>query len=180
MKVLDLRFPKRKVDLATATFCTVQGIRCKPLWFSQDENDPKKLLAAENINRKALEQYAVEATAFATDGALSNMEFEKNHRGENDVALFDFTSLFASENAARIIERKGKRILLCVAGDSLLEVSTRTCTCTYPSSCLQLPHISSVQDKTLVLTYVHVHQHELSYSIKGYNYYLCCTVFERK
>ena len=50
------------------------------------------------------------------------MEFEKNHRGENDVALFDFTSLFASENAARIIERKGKRILLCVAGDSLLEV----------------------------------------------------------
>jgi hypothetical protein len=52
------------------------------------------------------------------------VEFEKNHRGENDVALFDFTSLFASENAARIIERKGKRILLCVAGDSLLEVST--------------------------------------------------------
>ena len=50
------------------------------------------------------------------------MEFEKNHRGEKDVALFDFTSLFASENAARIIERKGKRILLCVAGDSLLEV----------------------------------------------------------
>ena len=50
------------------------------------------------------------------------MEFEKNHRGENDVALFDFTSLFASENAARIIERKGKRILLCLAGDSLLEV----------------------------------------------------------
>ena len=50
------------------------------------------------------------------------MEFEKNHRGENDVALFDFTSLFASENAARIIERKGKKILLCVAGDSLLEV----------------------------------------------------------
>ena len=38
------------------------------------------------------------------------------------MALFDFTSLFASENAARIIERKGKRILLCVAGDSLLEV----------------------------------------------------------
>ena len=43
-------------------------------------------------------------------------------RGEDDVALFDFTSLFASENAARIVERKGRRILLCVAGDSLIEV----------------------------------------------------------
>ena len=38
------------------------------------------------------------------------------------MALFDFTSLFASENAARIVERKGKRILLCLVGDSLLEV----------------------------------------------------------
>ena len=38
------------------------------------------------------------------------------------MALFDFTSLFASENAARIVERKGRRILLCVAGDSLNEV----------------------------------------------------------
>ena len=44
-------------------------------------------------------------------------------RGEDDVALFDFTSLFASENAARIVERKGHKILLCVAGDSLTEVS---------------------------------------------------------
>ena len=39
------------------------------------------------------------------------------------MALFDFTSLFASENAARIVERKGKSILLCVVGDSLIEVS---------------------------------------------------------
>ena len=89
---------------------------------SQDENDPKKLLAPGNIDKKALERYAIEATSYATEGALNATEFEKNHRGENDVALFDFTSLFASQNAARIIERKGKRILLCVAGDSLLEV----------------------------------------------------------
>ena len=46
-------------------------------------------------------------------------------RGEDDVALFDFTSLFASENAARIVERKSRRILLCVAGDSLNEVCVR-------------------------------------------------------
>ena len=43
------------------------------------------------------------------------------------MALFDFTSLFASENAARIVERKGRRILLCVAGDSLNEVCEGLC-----------------------------------------------------
>lgn len=72
-----------------------------------------------------LERYAVEAVTYSTNGELSNLEFEKNHRGENDIALFDFTSLFAAENAARIVERKGKRILLCVAGDTLLEVRAR-------------------------------------------------------
>ena len=69
-----------------------------------------------------MERYAVEAATYSTEGALGDVKFEKNHRGENDVALFDFTSLFAAENAARILERKGKRILLCVAGDTLIEV----------------------------------------------------------
>lgn len=36
--------------------------------------------------------------------------------------MFDFTSLFQSENASRIIERKGKQIFLSLVGDSLLEV----------------------------------------------------------
>ena len=54
---------------------------------------------------------------------MESLEFEKNHRGEDDVALFDFTSLFAAENAARIIERQGKKLLMCLAGDSLIEVS---------------------------------------------------------
>ena len=85
--------------------------------------DPKQLLARENIDRKALEQYAVDTTTFSTKGGLGTLEFEKNHRGENDIALFDFTSMFASENASRIVERKGKKVFLCVAGDSLIEVS---------------------------------------------------------
>ena len=64
----------------------------------------------------------MDAATFSTKGGLSNLEFEKNYKGENDIALFDFTSMFASENASRIVERKGKRLLLCVAGDSLIEV----------------------------------------------------------
>ena len=74
------------------------------------------------MDRKSLECYALEATSYATEGALGDLSFDKNHHGENDVALFDFTSLFASENAARIVERKGKQILLGLVGDSLVEV----------------------------------------------------------
>ncbi|CAI8055970.1 [F-actin]-monooxygenase mical1 [Geodia barretti] len=88
--------------------------------LKKDYNDPKQLLSPSNIDTTALKKYTVEAADFSTEGALP-LTFLKNDRGEDDVALFDFTSLFASENAARIVERKGRRILLCVAGDSLNE-----------------------------------------------------------
>ena len=48
-----------------------------------------------------------------------------NHYGKEDVAMFDFTSMHAAENASRIIERKGKRILMGVVGDTLIEVCER-------------------------------------------------------
>ena len=86
----------------------------------QDYNDPKQLLSPNNIDHKYLEQYAIEAATFSTEEALGSLEFEKNHRGENDVALFDFTSLFAAENASRIVQRKGKKLLVCLAGDHLM------------------------------------------------------------
>ena len=91
--------------------------------YTQDSNDPKQLLSSANIDRTNLETFALEATTFSTEGGLGQVEFETNHRGENDVALFDFTSLFAAQNAARIIERRGKQLLLCLAGDSLINVS---------------------------------------------------------
>ena len=37
--------------------------------------------------------------------------------------MFDFTSIHQAEYSSKIIERKGKRLLLCIAGDVLLEVS---------------------------------------------------------
>ena len=80
------------------------------------------LLSRNNVNQTALEKYAVEAATYSTKGGLTNLQFATNHRGKKDVAVFDFTSLFASEHASQIMERKGKRILLCVVGDTLLEV----------------------------------------------------------
>ena len=96
---------------------------CASFQFQQNFNQSEQLLSPSNVDRKALERYAIEAATFSTEGELGDLEFERNHKGENDVALFDFTSLFAAENASRIVERKGKRILMCLAGDSLLEVS---------------------------------------------------------
>jgi hypothetical protein len=43
------------------------------------------------------------------------------------VALFDFTSIYQAEYAARAISRQGKDLFVCVAGDSLLEVSSCDC-----------------------------------------------------
>lgn len=88
----------------------------------QDKTDPSELLSASNISRTALMTYAKEAAHFSTKGHLCVDEFVINDKGIEDVALFDFTSLFAAENAARIVERRGKRLLLCLVGDSLLEV----------------------------------------------------------
>ena len=36
--------------------------------------------------------------------------------------MFDFTSMFAAENASRVFERNGHKLLNCLVGDSLLEV----------------------------------------------------------
>ena len=42
--------------------------------------------------------------------------------GVPDVALFDFTSMYAAEHAARVVHRRHKELLLVLVGDSLLEV----------------------------------------------------------
>lgn len=79
-------------------------------------------MSRDNISQTALEQYSRDAASYSTNGRLRNLEFATNHRGNHDVAIFDFTSLFASEHASMIMERKGKRLLMGVAGDTLLEV----------------------------------------------------------
>jgi len=53
---------------------------------------------------------------------LPQLEFAVNHYGQPDVAMFDFTSMFAAENASRVIERHGHKLLQILVGDSLLEV----------------------------------------------------------
>ena len=80
------------------------------------------LLSHKNVNQEKLQAYAREAANFSTNGKLPHLDFALNHYGQSDVAMFDFTSLFQAEYAARIIDRNGHRLLLALVGDSLLEV----------------------------------------------------------
>ena len=67
--------------------------------------------------------YAREAADFSTNQQLPFLEYAVNHYGQADVAMFDFTSMFVAENASRVVEKNGHRLLMGLVGDSLLEVS---------------------------------------------------------
>ncbi|KAJ6638608.1 [F-actin]-monooxygenase Mical [Pseudolycoriella hygida] len=87
----------------------------------QDFSDPAELLSAANVNTEKLLDYAKEAAEFSTKYQMPNLEFAVNHYGKPDVAMFDFTSMFASEISCRVTVRKNYRLLQCLVGDSLLE-----------------------------------------------------------
>ncbi|XP_034536318.1 F-actin-monooxygenase MICAL2 isoform X6 [Notolabrus celidotus] len=86
-----------------------------------DYADTQMLLCSENVNQEALLCYAREAADFGTNYQLPTLDFAMNHCGQPDVAMFDFTSMHASENAALVRERFGHQLLVSLVGDSLLE-----------------------------------------------------------
>lgn len=63
-----------------------------------DHADTRALLAPENINRSQLLEYAKDAAKWTTG---LEQPLAINHYGEPDVAMFDFTSMYAAENACR-------------------------------------------------------------------------------
>ena len=91
--------------------------------FLKDDDEPERLLSKDNVNQAALLDYARDAAKISTRGMLPSLEFAHNHYGQPDVAMFDFTSMFASEYASRVIERQGCRLLISLVGDTLLEVN---------------------------------------------------------
>lgn len=93
------------------------------------------LLSSDNVNQEALQCYAREAADFGTNYQLPTLDYALNHCGQPDVAMFDFTSMHASENAALVRERFGHQLLVALVGDSLLEVrkedSVFLCSCRF-------------------------------------------------
>uniref|UniRef100_UPI00398E37BD protein-methionine sulfoxide oxidase mical3a isoform X2 n=1 Tax=Pristiophorus japonicus TaxID=55135 RepID=UPI00398E37BD len=87
----------------------------------KDFPDTEKLLSRNNMNQEALLSYATQAADFSTNHLLPRLDFAMNHYGQPDVAMFDFTCMYASENASLFREESGKRLLVTLVGDSLLE-----------------------------------------------------------
>ncbi|XP_048118169.1 F-actin-monooxygenase mical2b isoform X3 [Alosa alosa] len=86
-----------------------------------DYIDTEMLLNSTNVDQEALLGYAREAADYATHYQLPTLDFAMNHLGQPDVAMFDFTCMYASENAALVRERFGHQLLVALVGDSLLE-----------------------------------------------------------
>ncbi|RXN15479.1 methionine sulfoxide oxidase mical3b-like protein [Labeo rohita] len=66
----------------------------------RDYADTEMLLSRNNVDQTALLSYAREAADFSTNHQLPTLDFAINHYGQPDVAMFDFTCMYASENAA--------------------------------------------------------------------------------
>ncbi|CAG9529547.1 unnamed protein product [Cercopithifilaria johnstoni] len=87
----------------------------------EDNEDVSLLLSPNNINQEKLCDYAAEAADFATGGNLPNLKYARNHNDNEDVAMFDFTSLFSAQCSVRLVERYDRRLLMSIVGDSLHE-----------------------------------------------------------
>ncbi|XP_064416397.1 LOW QUALITY PROTEIN: protein-methionine sulfoxide oxidase mical3b-like [Latimeria chalumnae] len=87
----------------------------------RDYADTELLFSRENVDQEALHSYAREAASFSINHQLPTLDFAINYYGQPDVAMFDFTCMYASENAVLVRERNGHRLLVALVGDSLLE-----------------------------------------------------------
>lgn len=117
------RVPSREHRTVQTRWYRSFSVSMTTLSEQQDRADTERLLSADNIDQEALLSYAREAADFGTDYQLPSLDYAINHYGHPDVAMFDFTCMYASENAALIREKRGHQLVVALVGDSLLEVS---------------------------------------------------------
>ncbi|ROT72714.1 putative protein-methionine sulfoxide oxidase mical3b isoform X8 [Penaeus vannamei] len=123
----------------------------------RDLQDTQQLLHPSNVDRNALMEYAREAADFSTSYQLPHLDFAVNHYGKPDVAMFDFTSMFAAENACRMVEKRGHKLLSGLVGDSLLSLDPAS---RYPT--INLRAVLPFQVRTLFNTDDPVHLEEIT------------------
>jgi hypothetical protein len=96
----------------------------------KDYNETHLLLNDSNISKASLLSYAYDAAQWTS--GLQDLEFATNATHSADVALFDFTSVYAAKNASRAKRvhlnccsnrdsNEMKYVLMLLCGDSLLE-----------------------------------------------------------
>ncbi len=79
-------------------------------------------MAPNNVNTPKLLDCMKETADFATNHQLPMFDYCVNHRGEEDVAIFDFTAIHQAKYSCYGKERRGHKLFLSIVGDTLIEV----------------------------------------------------------
>ena len=66
--------------------------------------------------------FAIDASQIATDYAMPSKQFNQTHCGEDDIAIFDFSTIFQCEHSTLIRHRYGHDLAVTNVGDGLIEV----------------------------------------------------------
>ena len=91
----------------------------------QDKSTAAGLLARSNVDHEKLKSFALEIAEFSTD--LPKYDYELNHHGAADVALFDFTSVYQACHAACVRDKNHHKLLVGLVGDGLYQVGDHSC-----------------------------------------------------
>ena len=81
------------------------------------------LLNKENQNVDALKEFVLKAAAHSTEGnpVKKSAKLECSHDSLVDVSIFNFSELYRSAQASRVIERQDRQLLIGLVGDSLMQ-----------------------------------------------------------
>ena len=81
------------------------------------------LLDKDNQNMDALKEFVLKAAVHSTEGnpVKKSARLECSLDNLVDVSIFNFSELYRSAQASRVIERRGRRLLIGLVGDSLMQ-----------------------------------------------------------
>ena len=81
------------------------------------------LLDKDNQNMDALKEFVLKAAVHSTEGnpVKKSARLECSLDNLVDLSIFNFSELYRSAQASRVIERRGRRLLIGLVGDSLMQ-----------------------------------------------------------
>ena len=97
-------------------------MHCSVLTSQQDFANARDLLAPSNRNAAKLNAFAEEIARVTTHNQIPDLTFARNHHGEEDIAMFDFTSMSMANHSCYVKSRDGRTLIQSIVGDTLLEV----------------------------------------------------------
>ena len=89
----------------------------------KEDMSKENLLDKDNQNTDALKEFVLKAAVHSTEGnpVKKSARLECSLDNMVDVSIFNFSELYRSAQASRVIERRGRRLLIGLVGDSLMQ-----------------------------------------------------------